>query len=239
MWESANKSPFSSLTILHLGWYPFLKSLMPLYKSLMFWILLLVSSFSILDLRYASFLFLKCLLTSRQSHTKLFIILDIAFKSGAVHIKHTYKWGRTNFLITIYWTYKSKSFHVYKRHFRAKINAKLLEFKIQIIWIYTLKLKWQARWLSVHCLQDSTLLCDRLGHRNNFTGFWRIVSMSFSPHLYCLFESLLCAGHGNNSSLQGLARRRHLWCFSKHCMRYHLASWCCLWHSLATRHLNH
>ena len=35
LWVSATRSPFSSLTILHLGWYPFLKSLMPLYKSLM------------------------------------------------------------------------------------------------------------------------------------------------------------------------------------------------------------
>ena len=51
LWESATKSPFSSFTILHLGWYPFLKSLMPLYKSLMFWILLLVSSSSILALQ--------------------------------------------------------------------------------------------------------------------------------------------------------------------------------------------
>jgi hypothetical protein len=44
-----------ALTILHLGWYPFLKSLIPLYKSLMFLILLLVSSSSILALKYVFF----------------------------------------------------------------------------------------------------------------------------------------------------------------------------------------
>src|SRR5215469_1627350 len=32
LWESATKSPFSSFTIIVLGWYPFLKSLMPLYQ---------------------------------------------------------------------------------------------------------------------------------------------------------------------------------------------------------------
>ena len=57
--ESTTKSPFSSFTILHLGWYPFLKSLMPIYKSLMFVILLLVSSSSILAFRYSSFCFWK------------------------------------------------------------------------------------------------------------------------------------------------------------------------------------
>jgi len=42
-----------------------IKSLTPLYKSLIFMILLLVSSSSILAFRYAFFLFLKCLLASR------------------------------------------------------------------------------------------------------------------------------------------------------------------------------
>ena len=57
--ESATRSPFSSFTILHLVWYPFLKSLMPLYKSLMFLFLLLVSSSSSLAYRYAFFYFPK------------------------------------------------------------------------------------------------------------------------------------------------------------------------------------
>src|SRR5215469_6738458 len=65
LWGSATKSHFSSFTIIVLGWYPFLKSLMPLYKSLTFLILLLVSSSSILAFRYSFFLFLKCLLASR------------------------------------------------------------------------------------------------------------------------------------------------------------------------------
>ena len=52
LWESATKSLFSSFTILVLGWYPFLKSLMPLHKSLTFLNLLLVSSSSILAFRY-------------------------------------------------------------------------------------------------------------------------------------------------------------------------------------------
>ena len=64
MWESATRSPFSSFAILHLGWCPFLKSLMPLYKSLMFLFLLLVSGSKILALRYAFFFSLKYLLTS-------------------------------------------------------------------------------------------------------------------------------------------------------------------------------
>ena len=38
--------------------------MMPLYKSLIFWILLLVSSSSVLAFRYSFFLFLKCLLVS-------------------------------------------------------------------------------------------------------------------------------------------------------------------------------
>ena len=52
-----------------------LKSLMPLYKSLMFLILLLVSSSSILALRYAFFLFLKCLLASRLTWFRLSTLL--------------------------------------------------------------------------------------------------------------------------------------------------------------------
>ena len=48
---------------------------MPLYKSLMFWILLLVSSSSILSLKYAFFLFLECLLTSRLTLFKLSTLL--------------------------------------------------------------------------------------------------------------------------------------------------------------------
>jgi len=47
LWESATISPLSSFTTLVLSWLPFLKSLMPLYKSLIFFILLLVSSSSI------------------------------------------------------------------------------------------------------------------------------------------------------------------------------------------------
>jgi len=55
LWESATKSPFSSFTIPVLGWYPFLTSLMPLYKSLILFILLLVSSSLILPFKYAFF----------------------------------------------------------------------------------------------------------------------------------------------------------------------------------------
>ena len=86
LWESATKSPFSSFPILHLGWYPFLKSLMPVYKSLMFWILLLVSSSSILALRYAFFLSLKCLLTSRLT---LFRISTLLRLGSCIHCKRT------------------------------------------------------------------------------------------------------------------------------------------------------
>ena len=50
LWQSVTKSPFSSFTILVLKWQPFLQSLMPLYKFLMFLILLLVSSSSISDI---------------------------------------------------------------------------------------------------------------------------------------------------------------------------------------------
>ena len=48
---------------------------MPLYKSLMLWILLLASSSSILALKYPFFLFLKCLLTSRLTQFKLSSLL--------------------------------------------------------------------------------------------------------------------------------------------------------------------
>ena len=82
MWESATKSPFSSFTILHLGWYSFLKSLVPLYKSLKFWILLLVSNSSILALRYACYLSLKCLLTSRLT---LFRISTLLWLGSCIH----------------------------------------------------------------------------------------------------------------------------------------------------------
>ena len=53
LWESAKKSPFSSITIVVLGRYPFLKSLMSLYKSLTLLILLSVSNSSILTFKYA------------------------------------------------------------------------------------------------------------------------------------------------------------------------------------------
>jgi hypothetical protein len=53
LWESVTKSPFSSFTILVLGWYPFLRSLLPLYKSLIFLFLRLVSNSSILAFRYS------------------------------------------------------------------------------------------------------------------------------------------------------------------------------------------
>src|SRR5215469_16118303 len=80
LWESATKSPFSSFTIIVLGWYPFLKTLMPLYKSLTFLTLLLVSSSSILAFRYAFFLFLKCLLASRLILFKLSTLLRLGFR---------------------------------------------------------------------------------------------------------------------------------------------------------------
>jgi len=54
----------NDLRIIVFGWFPYLKSLMPLYKFLIFFILLLVSSSSILAYRYAFFLFLKCLIAS-------------------------------------------------------------------------------------------------------------------------------------------------------------------------------
>ena len=78
LWESATKSPFSSFTIKVLGRYPFLKSLMPLYKSVILLILLLASSSSILAFRYAFFLFLKCLLASRLTLFRLSKLLWFA-----------------------------------------------------------------------------------------------------------------------------------------------------------------
>jgi len=65
-----------------LGWYPFLKSLMPLYKSPMFLILLSVSRSSILALIYAFFLFLKCLLTSRLT---LFRLSTLFLLGSCIH----------------------------------------------------------------------------------------------------------------------------------------------------------
>ena len=53
----------------------FLKSLMPLYKSLMFLILLLFSYSSISSFRYALFLFLKCLLVLLLTFFKLSTLL--------------------------------------------------------------------------------------------------------------------------------------------------------------------
>ena len=53
----------------------FLKSLMPLYKSLMFLVLPLVSSSSILAFKYSFSLFLKCLLASHHTLFRLCILL--------------------------------------------------------------------------------------------------------------------------------------------------------------------
>ena len=81
-WEFATKSPFSSFTIQHLGLYPFLKSLIPLYKSLMFWILLLVSSSSIISVQICLLFFLKCLLTSRPT---LFRLSTLLWLESCIH----------------------------------------------------------------------------------------------------------------------------------------------------------
>ena len=61
--ESVTVSPFSSLTMLILGWEPFWRSLMLLIKSLIFLVLVYCwfQSSSILAFRYSFFLFLKCL----------------------------------------------------------------------------------------------------------------------------------------------------------------------------------
>ena len=61
--ESVTKTPFWSVSILVIGWKPFLK---PLYKFLIFFILQLVSRSSILAFRYSFFLCLKCLQASCQ-----------------------------------------------------------------------------------------------------------------------------------------------------------------------------
>jgi hypothetical protein len=71
LWESATRSPFSSFTTLFLGWYPLLKSLIPLYKSLILFFLLFVSSSLILAFRYSFFLFVKCLLVSHLTLCRL------------------------------------------------------------------------------------------------------------------------------------------------------------------------
>ena len=59
-------------------------SLVPLYKSLMFFVLLLVSSSSILALRYAFFLFLKCLLAS---HLTLFWLSTLLCLGSCTYCK--------------------------------------------------------------------------------------------------------------------------------------------------------
>jgi hypothetical protein len=81
--------------------YPFLKSLMPLYKSLMFWILQLVSSSSIVALRYTFFLFLKCLLTSRLP---LFWISTLVRLGSYIHC----------ILACFLWSKKPKHFLLYQ-----------------------------------------------------------------------------------------------------------------------------
>src|SRR5215475_12561829 len=88
LWESATKSPFSSFTIPLLGRYPFLTSLMPLYKSLILFILLLVSSSSILPFKYAFFLFLKCLLASRLTLFRVSLNCNNQTKNPGVNDKH-------------------------------------------------------------------------------------------------------------------------------------------------------
>jgi len=60
----------------------FLKSLMPLYKSLIVLILLLISSSSILAFRYSFFLFLKCWLASHHTLFRLmgFYLMELVTK---------------------------------------------------------------------------------------------------------------------------------------------------------------
>jgi len=57
LWESVTKYP-SFFKILFWAWQPFLKSLIPLYKSQILFILLLGATSSILDFRYSFLLFL-------------------------------------------------------------------------------------------------------------------------------------------------------------------------------------
>jgi hypothetical protein len=59
--------------------YPFLNSFMPLYKSLMFLFLLLVSSSLILSLRYSLFLFLNVQLASRLKFFRLSPLIWLGF----------------------------------------------------------------------------------------------------------------------------------------------------------------
>jgi hypothetical protein len=72
LWESANRSPFSSFTSLFLGWCPLLNSFIPLYRSLMFLSLMFVASSFFLSFVHSLYLFLKCCLASRLT---LFILL--------------------------------------------------------------------------------------------------------------------------------------------------------------------
>jgi len=54
LWQSVTTSPFSSFTILVLGWQPFLKSMTPLYKALIFFILTV--SFKFINFSFQIFL---------------------------------------------------------------------------------------------------------------------------------------------------------------------------------------
>jgi hypothetical protein len=93
LFESANKSYFSSSVILVLGWLYSLKSLIPLHKSPIFFILMLVSSSSILAFRHSFLLFLKCLLASRLTLFRLSTLFWFGF---CTHCLACYLWSKKN-----------------------------------------------------------------------------------------------------------------------------------------------
>jgi hypothetical protein len=70
---------FSFFIILNLGWYPFLNSFMPLYKSVIFLFLILVSTSLILPFICSLFFFLNILLVSRLVFWRLSLMNWFAF----------------------------------------------------------------------------------------------------------------------------------------------------------------
>jgi len=74
-----NEITLLTFTILFPGWEAFLKSLMSLYKSLVYFFLMLVLASSILSFRSSFCMFLKCLLAQRLILFRLSKLIGFGF----------------------------------------------------------------------------------------------------------------------------------------------------------------
>jgi len=163
----------NELRMIVLGWYPFLKSLMPLYKSMILLILLLVSSSSILAVRYSFFFFLKCLIASRLT---LFRLSTLFRLGSCVHcILGCFVWSKkTKHSVTNHGfahiklfclSYKMTLFN-FECHQNTELNRRAAKLQHSAV-------TKSALWLWLHCNWQRQLCAENSGKNWN-CQFWRV-----------------------------------------------------------------